>query len=332
MLFNYRQDVPRLPLPKLLECYRQMLEIRLFECRAEDAAAAGHIRGMIHSAVGQEAVAVGVCSNLRTDDLIASTHRNHHHALAKGVRAGAAMAELLGRQTGSCGGKGGSMHIADFSVGMYGANGVVGASAVIAVGIAQALRLRKSDAVAVAFVGDGAINRGQCMEAMNYAAVYMLPLLMVCEDNGWAATTRARSVTAGPGALHRARALGLKAFEADGNDVEAVSSVASEIIQDIRLGIGPAFLLCKTYRVRGHTCADPAKYRDAAEHEAFLAQDPIARCQRKLRDRGVSQSEIDTIEAAQHAAMDDVLRRALAAPWPNAAAAFQDIQTAGATL
>ena len=319
-----------LPTSELAECYKQMVEIRLFECVAEEAAAAGHIRGMIHSATGQEAVAVGVCRALAKSDLIASTHRNHHHALAKGVPACEAMAELLGRVTGSCGGKGGSMHIADLSVGMAGANGVVGASAVIAAGIAQALRLRRSDAVAVAFVGDGAINRGQCLEAMNYAAIYDLRLLIVCEDNGWAATTRASSVTAGPGAISRARALGLSAAEADGNDIEVVACVARHAVDNLRAGEGPAFLLFRTYRVRGHTCADPAKYRDRSEHEAFLAQDPIPRCRQALLARGVPQVELDAIDAAAKRLMQAALDAALAAPWPQPSAGFTDVQSAGA--
>jgi acetoin:2,6-dichlorophenolindophenol oxidoreductase subunit alpha len=321
-----------LALPELTEFYRRMVEIRQFECVAEEAASAGHIRGMIHSAVGQEAVAVGVCGALLQDDLITSTHRNHHHALAKGVAPGAAMAELLGRVTGSCQGKGGSMHIADMSVGMVGANGVVGASAVIAAGIAQALRLKRSSSIAVAFIGDGAINRGQCLEAMNYAAVYGLPLLIVCEDNGWAATTRSSSVTAGPGAVHRARALGLTAAEADGNDVEAVTSLSQDTVARLRAGEGPAFLLFRTYRVRGHTCADAAKYRDAAEHESFLAQDPIPRCRQQLIARGVRIDELDAIDAGVKEAMHAALEAALAAPWPRIAAGYTDIQTAGATL
>jgi TPP-dependent pyruvate/acetoin dehydrogenase alpha subunit len=332
MFMDQRAAVRALPLPDLIDCYRRMVEIRLFECTAEEAAAHGHIRGMIHSAVGQEAVAVGVCMNLREDDLVASTHRNHHHALAKGVPAGAAMAELLGRVTGSCGGKGGSMHIADFSIGMLGANGVVGASAVIAAGIAQALRFKRSDAIAVAFIGDGAINRGQCLEAMNYAAVYRLPLLIVCEDNGWAATTRASTVTAGPGAMHRARALGLRPCEADGNDIEAVSGMAADAVASLRAGEGPVFLYCKTYRVRGHTCADPAKYRDQAEHEAFLARDPIPLCRQKLRERGYSQIELEEIDIETKLAMEDALKAALAAALPEASAGYRDIQTVGAAL
>ena len=330
MFMDQRAVIRGLPTTELADCYRRMVEIRQFECLAEDAAAQGHIRGMIHSAVGQEAVAVGVCRNLRRDDLIASTHRNHHHALAKGVPARAAMAELLGRVTGSCGGKGGSMHIADVSHGMFGANGVVGASAVIAAGLAHALRFRRSDGVAVAFVGDGAINRGQCLEAMNYAAVYRLPLLIVCEDNGWAATTRASTVTAGPGAIHRARALGLRAAEADGNDIEAVASLTQDAVASLRGSEGPVFLLFRTYRVRGHTCADPAKYRDAGEHEAFLAQDPIQRARQKLRQRGIREDELASIDASEKAAMTATLDAALAAAWPEPAAGYRDIQTVGA--
>ena len=332
MYFDQSLPIRKLSLHDLLNCYRDMVRIRHFECVAEEAAAAGHIRGMIHSAVGQEAVAVGVCLNLRNTDLIASTHRNHHHALAKGVPADAAMAELLGRTSGSCGGKGGSMHIADLSVGMLGANGVVGASVAIAAGAAQALRFQHSDAIAIAFVGDGAMNRGQTLEAMNYAAIYALPLLIVCEDNGWAATTRASIVTAGPGAISRAEALGLKASTADGNDVEAVASVTEEIIRGLRAGCGPCFLYCRTYRVRGHTCADPAKYRAPAEHEAWLAEDPIPRCRLRLEELGIGHAELDAIHASERAEMDAALERALASALPERSSAFFDIQTAGAAL
>jgi TPP-dependent pyruvate/acetoin dehydrogenase alpha subunit len=332
MYLDQSLPIRKLSLHELLNCYREMVRIRHFECVAEEAASAGHIRGMIHSAVGQEAVAVGVCLNLRTTDLIASTHRNHHHALAKGVAADAAMAELLGRISGSCGGKGGSMHIADLSVGMLGANGVVGASVAIIAGAAQALRFQHSDAIAVAFIGDGAINRGQSLEAMNYAAIYRLPVLVVCEDNGWAATTRASTVTAGPGIGYRARALGLKAYEADGNDVEAVASVSEEIVDSLRAGGSPCLLHCRTYRVRGHTCADPAKYRTAGEHEAWLAEDPIPRCRLRLEALGVAHAELDEIDVAERAAMEAALERALASPSPEPSSAFFDIQTAGAAL
>lgn len=332
MLIEQRLPFRSMALADMIESYRKMVAIRLFECMAEEAASAGHIRGMIHSAVGQEAVAVGTCQKLRKDDIIASTHRNHHHALAKGVTAKAAMAELFGRVTGSCGGKGGSMHIADFSVGMLGANGVVGASVAICAGVAQALRFKRSDAIAVAFIGDGAINRGQCLEAMNYAAVYKLPLLILCEDNGWAATTPAASVTAGPGAIQRAQALGFKACAADGNDVEAVASASGEIVARLRRGEGPWLLYCRTYRVRGHTCADLARYRDPAQHEAGLAQDPILKCREKLRERGIAQAELDRIDAGEKAAMERVTEDALKASWPKPSAGYRDIQTAGATL
>lgn len=314
----------------LAGCYYRMVEIREFECKAEEAAADGQIRGMIHSAIGQEAVAVGVCLHLRRQDLITSTHRNHHHALAKGVPLNSAMAELFGRATGCCGGKGGSMHIADFSVGMLGANGVVGASVVIAAGIAQALRYNKSDAIAVAFIGDGAINRGQCLEAMNYAAVYGLPLLIVCEDNGWAATTPSASVTAGPGAVHRARAFGLTATEVDGNDIELVAEAAGKAIGAVRQHKAPHFLYCRTYRVRGHTCADAAKYRDPASHEASLAEDPIARCRKKLIERGVPVADLEETEAEIAMTVSLAVAAAAEARWPDPTAANTDIQTAGA--
>jgi pyruvate dehydrogenase E1 component alpha subunit len=167
---------------------------------------------------------------------------------------------------------------------------------------------------------------------MNYAAVYRLPLLIVCEDNGWAATTRASTVTAGPGAIHRARALGLRAAEADGNDVEAVASLTQDAVAALRAGEGPIFLLFRTYRVRGHTCADPAKYRDAGEHEAFLAQDPIRRARQTLRQRGLSEGELNGIDAAEKVAMQAALDMALGAAWPDPSAGYRDIQTVGATL
>jgi acetoin:2,6-dichlorophenolindophenol oxidoreductase subunit alpha len=328
MFMDQRSSIRSLPVTELADCYRRMVAIRHFECLAEEAVAGGHIRGIIHSGVGQEAIAVGVCRNLRPQDPIVSTHRNHLHALAKGVPARAVMAEMFGRVTGSCGGKGGSMHIADAPAGMFGANGAVGASVVIAVGFAQALRFRRSDGVAVAFIGDGSINRGRCLEAMNYAAGFRLPLLIVCEANGWAATARGRTVTVGPGSMHRARALCLRVAEADGNDIEAVCSLTKDALASLRADEGPVFLMFHTDRVRGHTCADPAKCRDPAEHEAFLAQDPIQRARHRLRQRGVRDEELNQIDATGKAAMQAALDAALEAAWPEPWAGYRDIQTA----
>lgn len=322
---SIRRDVER-----LLDRYRVMARIRAFEVAAEESAAAGHIRGMIHSAVGQEAVAAGVCGNLRRYDLMTSTHRNHHHALAKGVDPVAMMAELFGRATGVCKGKGGSMHIANFNVGMIGANGVVAASIAIAAGAAQALRMKGADAITVAFFGDGGMNRGQCLEAMNYAAVYRLPVLLVCEDNGWAATTRTSSVSAGPGTTARAQALGIEAHSVDGNDIEAIDDMARGLIERIRSGEGPCLLHCRTYRLRGHTCADQATYRETAEVTTRWGDDPIERCRQLLRDLGVSAARIDAIRNEEDRLIQHAVAASLAAAFPDIREAFTDIQAAGA--
>jgi TPP-dependent pyruvate/acetoin dehydrogenase alpha subunit len=315
---------------RFLDLYRLMWRIRAFEVAAEENAAAGHIRGMIHSAVGQEAVAVGVCGNLRKHDLITSTHRNHHHALAKGVDPTALMAELFGREIGVCKGKGGSMHIADFNVGMIGANGVVAASIAIAAGAAQALRMKGSDAITVAFFGDGGMNRGQCLEALNYAAVFQLPVLLVCEDNGWAATTRTSSVSAGPGTTARAQALGVEACSVDGNDIEAVDHVVQTLIDEIRGDAGPRLLHCRTYRLRGHTCADRATYRDSSEVETRWRDDPIERCRLLLRELAVLPARIEAIRAEEDRLIRQAVAISLAASWPAVNEAFSDIQAAGA--
>jgi acetoin:2,6-dichlorophenolindophenol oxidoreductase subunit alpha len=315
---------------RLLELYRLMWRIRAFEIAAEENAALGHIHGMIHSAVGQEAVAVGVCANLRRDDLITSTHRNHHHALAKGVDTTAMMAELFGRGIGVCKGKGGSMHIADFDVGMIGANGVVAASLAIAAGAAQALRMKGSDAIAVAFFGDGGMNRGQCLEALNYTAAYRLAVLLVCEDNGFAATTRTASVSGGRGITARSQALGVEAWSVDGNDIEVVDQSARSLIERIRGGAGPHLLHCRTYRLRGHTCADQATYRDGTEVETQRGGDPIERCSHLLRDLGIFPARIEAVQDEEDRLIRQAVEISLAASWPDVNEAFTDIQTAGA--
>src|SRR5688572_19358702 len=223
-----------------------MARIRAFEEAAEQASLGGvqafgaastgaaKVRGPLHLSIGQEAVAAGVCAHLQRTDLLTSTHRGHSHTLAKGADVNKMMAELYGRATGCNGGKGGSMHIADFSVGMLGANGVVADGMPIAVGAAHALKLRKSSAIVACFFGDGAINRGPFLEALNWAAVFRLPVLFVCEDNRWSATTPTGVMTAGGGPLARARAIGVPGEEVDGNDVFAVDSLSRNLIQKAR--------------------------------------------------------------------------------------------------
>jgi len=309
---------------------RTMRRIRAFEQAALDGHRAGEIPGPLHVSIGQEAVAAGVSAALGPDDRITSNHRGHGHALAKGAAPGPMMRELHGREGGACGGKGGSMHIADFSVGMLGANGVVGGGIPIAVGAAQGLRLLGADAIVACFFGDGAINRGPFLEGLNWAAVYRLPVLFVCEDNGVAAFTRAASVTAGPGAAARAEALGVPAAEVDGNDARAVQDAAEALASTIRRGGGPRLLHARTCRLMGHTATDAAAWREAEELDAARARDPIARLEAWLLAHGVEASRLAGIETEAKAEMTAARRDALAAPWPGPDTAFLDVQDCGA--
>jgi pyruvate dehydrogenase E1 component alpha subunit len=304
---------------------RDMARIRAFEREAVAAMRSGEAPGVVHPSIGQEAVAVGVCANLRRADRITSTHRGHGHAIAKGADARAMMLELHGRAGGSCGGKGESMHIADFAVGMLGANGVVGAGIPIACGAAQAIRLKKEDAIVACFFGDGAVNRGPFMEGMNWAALYRLPVLFVCEDNGFAAFTRGAAVTAGPGPAARAEACGVPATAVDGEDVLAVDAAAAEAVARIRGGGGPHFLHARCYRWEGHTGTDVAAYRPAEEAAAARERDCIRRLAALLDG-----AEVAAVEAAAIAEMQACRADAMQAPWPDGAAAFSDVQDAGA--
>lgn len=309
---------------------RDMARIRAFEREAVAAMRSGEAPGVVHPSIGQEAVAVGVCANLRPADRITSTHRGHGHAIAKGADARAMMLELHGRAGGSCGGKGGSMHIADFSVGMLGANGVVGAGIPIACGAAQAIRLRREEAVVACFFGDGAVNRGPFLEGMNWAALYRLPVLFVCEDNGFAAFTRNGAVTAGAGPAARAEACGVPASAVDGEDVLAVDAVAADLLARIRAGQGPQFLHARCYRWEGHTGTDAAAYRPAEEAAAARGRDCIRRLAALLEQAGVAPGEIAAVEAGAAAEMAAHRAAALAAPWPPPEAALSDVQDAGA--
>jgi pyruvate dehydrogenase E1 component alpha subunit len=284
----------------------------------------------LHLSTGQEAVATGVCLHLESRDLITSTHRGHGHTLAKGADMNRMMAELFGKATGCNGGKGGSMHIADFSVGMLGANGVVAAGLPIAVGAAHAQKLESRRQITVCFFGDGAINRGPFLEALNWAQVFALPVLFVCEDNRWSATTSSESMTAGAGALVRARAMGIDGEQVDGNDALAVHAAAGALIAAVRGGGGPRMLHAVTYRVKGHVSVDPAPYRDPAELEAALRTDPIARLRATYLDRGGVSATLEAIEREAQEEVHRALSRAAEAPWPQPEAAFTDVQDSGA--
>jgi pyruvate dehydrogenase E1 component alpha subunit len=327
---------------RLLALYRTMARIRAFENAAEEASKGGvaafgaalgtqvAVRGPLHLSTGQEAVPAGVCANLERADLITSTHRGHGHTIAKGADPIATMCELFGRATGFNGGKGGSMHIADFSVGMLGANGVVAAGIPIAAGAAHAIKLRGGREVVACFFGDGAVNRGPFLEGLNWAQIYRLPVLFVCEDNRYSATTATEAMTAGEGATARAHALGIHGRLVDGNDVAAVDDAAAALVAEVRAGHGPRFLHAVTYRVKGHVSVDPAAYRHPEEVNRALDEDPLRTAADRLAALGVGAEELVRIrdEAAREIAA--AVAAAHAAPWPAPAAAYGDIQDTGA--
>jgi TPP-dependent pyruvate/acetoin dehydrogenase alpha subunit len=340
----------------LTSLYRTMVRIRAFENAAEIASQGGvsaygqsaggtaQVRGPLHLSTGQEAVPAGVCAHLRPDDYLTSTHRGHGHTLAKGADLARMMAELFGKATGFNGGKGGSMHIADFSVGMLGANGVVAAGLPIAVGAAHAQKIQQarrlsqgaagdkaqSNAITVCFFGDGAINRGPFLEALNWARVYRLPVLFVCEDNRWSATTASGPMTAGAGASARAIAMDIASTQVDGNDALAVHTAAAALVAQVRAGEGPLLLHALTYRVKGHVSVDPAAYRDPQELAAALLTDPIARLRGHFKSQGHDVGELDALDSAATAEVQAALDAASAAPWPEAESAYTDVQTTGA--
>ena len=313
-----------------------MARIRAFENAAEEASRGGvaafgatlgeaKVRGPLHLSTGQEAVAAGVCLNLGREDYLTSTHRGHGHTLAKGASMERMMCELFGRASGCNGGKGGSMHIADFSVGMLGANGVVAAGIPIAVGAAHAIAIRGEKRIVACFFGDGALNRGPFLEGLNWAALHRLPLLFVCEDNRWSATTATDAMTAGDGALARAQALGVPGVEVDGNDVFEVDAVAARLLQGVRNGKGPHFIHAVTYRFKGHVSVDPAAYRDGEEVARALQNDPLVSARKAL-----SVSQADLIEKEAREEVQRALEAAAAAPWPRPEEAYDEVQDTGA--
>ena len=292
-------DPPRLG--TIADRYRMLRLIREFERTALDLVREGEIVGGIHPYIGQEAVAVGVCAALRGDDQITSTHRGHGHVLAKGVDPRRMLAELAGRENGLNHGRGGSMHAADMSLGILGANGIVGAGAPIAVGAAWAAKQAGSDRVVVTFFGDGALNQGVLLESLNLAAIWRLPVIFVCEDNGYATTLPAAFAVAGS-ALGRAEAFGIPGVAVDGMDTEAVLTATAEAVGRARTGDGPTFLHCRTYRFEGHHTMElrmRLSYRSPEEIAAWLARDPL--------DRAAG-----LLDATRCAEIDAQVRRSLA--------------------
>jgi TPP-dependent pyruvate/acetoin dehydrogenase alpha subunit len=296
-----------------LELYERMLLIRRVEERLRDDSAAGSLPGAVHLYIGEEAVAVGVCAHLGDRDYATSTHRGHGHFLAKGGDVNAMMAEIWAKQEGICRGMGGSMHVADLSKGILGANGIVGAGLAIATGAAFGAKLDGDGKVAVCFFGDGASNQGVLMETLNVSTLWELPVVFVCENNMFSEFTPSREVTAGHIA-DRARAFSMPVAEVDGNDVVAVWQAAGETVSRARSGGGPSFIEAHTYRIQGHFEAEAfvlsgGRYREDREIETWRQKDPILRCRASLLASGAAdEAALDAIEARVRSRVDDAVR------------------------
>ena len=269
--------------------------------------------------IGEEACGVGVCENLNSDDYIESTHRGHGHCLAKGADVKKMMAELYGKETGYCHGKGGSMHIADFSIGMLGANGVVGAGYNLAMGAALAAKLQGTEQIAVAFFGDGASNRGTFHESCNMASVWKLPILYVCEMNQWASTTPYRTTTSVEDIAVRAVAYDMPGKTVNGNDFFEVYEAAKEAVEYVRSGKGPYLLELKTYRIKGHFVGDPEKYRTKEEvQEHFQNDDPLVNFRKTVIEKKLlTDAELDEIDEAARQLVLESVEEAIAASYPD---------------
>ncbi len=313
---------------KQRDMLRLMQTIRRFEERASDDFLAGDIYGVVHCYIGQEAVAVGVCAALNRADQIISTHRGHGHCIAKGADLNRMMAELYGRETGYCKGKGGSMHIADFSIGMLGANGIVGGGIPIVTGAGLAAELEGKGRVAVCFFGDGASNAGPFHESINIAAAWKLPVLYVCENNLWAVNTPAAQSVSGGDVAARGAGYGIPGVVVDGNDVLAVHEATVEAVERARAGDGPSLIECKTYRWRRHT--EKVGQRDVRppdEIEAWLKKDPVARLGEHLKQQQgqLSDAEFQAMDAEILQAIEAAVTFSKASRFPAPEAALDDV-------
>jgi TPP-dependent pyruvate/acetoin dehydrogenase alpha subunit len=315
----------------LVEMYRRMVEIRAAEEALVRLFAENRIPGFIHSYIGEEATAVGVCSALRPDDSITSTHRGHGHVLAKGADLRRFFAELYGRSTGYCRGKGGSMHVADLGLGILGANGIVGAGIPIAAGAALASKLQALDRVTVAFFGDGASDIGIFHEALNLASLWQVPAVFVCENNGYADFMARRQHQPIDRVADRAAAYAMPGVSVDGNDVEAVHAAAAEAVLRARSGGGPTLVECETYRIRGHYEGDPQPYRTTEEVDAWRRRDPLTIASARLRQRGDLDEAGETqIRDEARRLVEDAIAFAEAEPLPAPEDALEDVHAGSA--
>ncbi len=320
------QIYDRLSVKDVLGALARMHRIRRFEEAAEDSYIRGLSYGTMHLSIGQEATAVGMCAPLSDADYITSTHRGHGHCIAKGAELTPMFAEFLGRETGYCKGRGGSMHIAEPAKGNLGANGIVAGGLPIAVGAALSAKKRRTGAVAVAFFGDGANNEGAFHEAMNLASIWKLPVVFVCENNQYAMSTAMERATAVANVADRASAYGVPGVMVDGNDFAAVAAAAFEATDRARAGDGPTLIEAKTYRTRGHSRSDRNRYRTREEIDAWTARDPIARFEKEILAFGLAgEGEVKAIAAEVEKEMAEAVAAASASPWPSVADLTRDV-------
>jgi len=311
---------------KAIRMLELMLRIRRFEEALIETFSEGFVPGFIHTYIGEEAVAAGVCVNLRDIDYIAGTHRGHGHCIAKGVQPDKMMAELMGKKTGTNKGKGGSMHSVDFSRGILGSNGIVASGIPIITGAALSIKMRNTDQVAVAFFGDGASNRGAFHEAINLAAVLRLPAIFVCEDNGWAISVSKAKSTRARNLADRALGYGIPGVNVDGGDVLAVSEAVAEAIERARAGEGPTLIVCDTPRMRGHEEGDPQEYRPKDNIDDAKSRDPIKYFSAYLVREGImSQEEITALDAVITKEMEEAVAFGKASPWPDPEESLEDL-------
>lgn len=311
-------EYPMLPLPELLGLFSMMVTIRGFEEQVRRLASSGLVCGLTHLSSGQEATAAGTCGALRPDDYIASNHRGHGHCIAKGLDPRLLMAEILGRATGICLGRSGSMHVADPDTGNLGTNGIVGGGIPLATGAALSAKARGSSQVAICYFGDGALNQGILPECMNMAAIWSLPVIYVCENNGYGEYTAIEDVTAGPSLTARGEVFGIPSVEVDGMDVLAVYAATKAAVERARAGKGPSFLMCSTYRFGGHHTGDKQDYKDEAEIAAWKAKDPIEKLRATLLGQSITTAEmLDVIERDSALLIQDAVGYARNSPEPS---------------
>jgi len=303
---------------KLLEMFRMMTRIREFEKEALELTKKRLIRAVVHTYIGEEAIATGVCSALSPQDLITSTHRGHGHCIAKGATLWKMYAELLGKETGYCKGKGGSMHIADLDTGNLGANGIVGGSIPIAVGAGLGSSLRDEGKVVVCFFGDGASNQGSFHEALNMASIWDLPVIFVCENNKYAISTHYTDSVAIDKISERAKSYGIEGLTIDGNDVMEMYNTVSHYVDKVRNGEGPVLIEADTYRIKGHYYGDNQNYRERSEVKEWKEKDPISQYKKKLvNDYEIDEKVLSKIKKEEKAAIKEAVEKAKNEPDPS---------------